>query len=115
MNIFNYTRIQHLQSALVGYVMDGQAVGGFLQAVIAGELYNAVSRADSQNVELIPIIVAWVYGNAPAAAWGSQEKLHEWQSANGYSGRHSTLLDKTTLEDNRRRLNATFQSKGWEG
>lgn len=52
--------------------------GSFLTAVLENDLAEAVGRADFQNIEVLPAIVAFVYRNLPSPCWGSKEKVEAW-------------------------------------
>ncbi|CAB4131477.1 hypothetical protein UFOVP276_218 [uncultured Caudovirales phage] len=54
--------------------------GSFLEAVLSNDLKEACSRADSTNIRLLPVYVAYLWNYAPARCWGSPEKVEEWLS-----------------------------------
>jgi len=68
------------------WIEDGILPGDFLQAVIRNDLTEACARADQYNIILLPKIVSWWYSEAPAAAWGSPEKVKEWKKLGGHNG-----------------------------
>lgn len=53
--------------------------GGFLAAVIANDLKEAVGRADEENLRNLPAYVAYFYNYAPRGCWGSPEVLTTWR------------------------------------
>lgn len=67
-----------MRTALVRWVDRGEAPGDFLQAVIRNDLRNAVLRADSENLPLLPTYLHWLYWNAPAPCSGSQAAYDDW-------------------------------------
>ncbi len=73
---------KHIRHGIVRYILDGASIGGFLQAVIANNLYEAVARADDLNIEALPEIVGYFYDWAPMACWGSPKALKEWKGEN---------------------------------
>jgi len=68
----------HTQGALERYLDHGLPPGGFLSAVIANDLMGAVARADIQNMTAIPEIAKFLFNEAPAGSWGSDENLENW-------------------------------------
>lgn len=64
--------------AIERYILDGFAPGGFLTAVFANDLYNAIGRADPWNTVAIKDICAWVYNRAPANSYGSYEIVRKF-------------------------------------
>jgi hypothetical protein len=69
---------EHMQAALKRYVEDKIKPGDFLTAVIKNDLKNAVGRADSVNLPLLPVYVKWLYNVAPGSCWGSPENFQTW-------------------------------------
>lgn len=79
MNRFNYTQIpSHMMTLLRAYLDNHEPVGDFLTAVLTNNLFDACALADDTNVEIIPVYVAYLYNEAPCAAWGSPAKLEAW-------------------------------------
>jgi hypothetical protein len=56
----------------------GHYPGSFITAVLTNDLRTAVEKADGQNIFLIPAMVMWLFNHAPAACWGSPEKVELW-------------------------------------
>ena len=59
-------------------VVNRIGMGSFLEAVLCNDLWEACSLADDNNLWILPVIVAWLYNNVPAACWGSSGKYKEW-------------------------------------
>ena len=79
MNRFDYSQIPpHMMARLLAYLDNHEPVGDFLTAVLTNNLSDACAYADDTNIEIIPVYAAYLYNNAPAAAWGSPEKLKAW-------------------------------------
>lgn len=70
----------HMGPDILRYVDDGAHPGAFLAAVISGDLFEAVSRADEENMANLPAYVAWFVNEAPASCCGSREKMEAWAS-----------------------------------
>ena len=69
-----------LAQTLEHYLMRGFAPGGFTTAVLAGDLFGAVARADFWNKQAIAEIALAVLDNCPGAATGSYEAVEAWCS-----------------------------------
>jgi hypothetical protein len=67
-----------IRSSLAAYAEAGLMPGGFLQAVLANDLMDAVARADSFNIEMLPVIATYVREHMPPASWGSRAAVDEW-------------------------------------
>ena len=60
------------------YVNEHCPTGSFLEAVISNDLREACAQADDRNMWTLPVIVAWLYNEAPGSCWGSPAKYEEW-------------------------------------
>ena len=67
-----------LAQTLEHYLMRGFEPGGFTTAVLAGDLFGAVARADHWNKPAIAEIVQAVVYFCPAYAVGSYEAVQAW-------------------------------------
>lgn len=67
-----------IKESIDDYVQNRVPLGGFLQAVMANDLCEAVGRADADNMLTIRHIVGYVYNEVPPNAWGSKEKYYAW-------------------------------------
>jgi hypothetical protein len=63
----------HIERKLPYHVL-----GGFVQAVLANDLREAVGRADSTSLLALLPIVRFLWNEAPADCWGSLEKAKGW-------------------------------------
>ena len=73
MNIPVFTK-----EALDRYVNDRIPTGGFLHAVLTDRLFDAVGRADKENLAALRDIVTYIYNELPSDCWGSEAKVHNW-------------------------------------
>lgn len=64
--------------ALREYAYSRVPLGDFLQAVLAGDLYDAVNRADDDNLANLPALAAFVWNELPRGCWGSRERYINW-------------------------------------
>lgn len=66
------------QFALVRYVEDRIATGGFLNAVLTNNLFSAIAKADESNVQALRAIVRYIYNEMPGNCWGDAKTVKEW-------------------------------------
>jgi hypothetical protein len=71
-------RNRDLAQTLEDYLMRGYQPGGFTTAVLAGDLFSAVGRADHWNRPSIAEIASAVVNTCPSAAMGSYEAVEAW-------------------------------------
>ena len=67
-----------MMGAIERYVQQRIKPGDFLTAVIRNDLFEAVGRADDENMANLSAFVAYFYNVAPSSCWGSSEKMHAW-------------------------------------
>lgn len=70
--------LENLRPGLVRYFADGILPGGFLQAVLVNDLTQAIHRADSQSLVMLPVLVWFLNDHAPSTAWGSRQAVLAW-------------------------------------
>ena len=63
---------------LLRYLLAHVPTGSFLEAVIANDLHDSCARASDRDMQILPIIVAYLYNEAPTAAWGSRTRYKDW-------------------------------------
>jgi hypothetical protein len=68
----------YMHAPLRRYVIDHLEVGSFLTAVLANDLFSAVTRADDQNSKALVNWVRLVYSYLPAKCSGSPHAVSEW-------------------------------------
>lgn len=68
----------HLHSGLALYTLHGTPTGSFLEAMIAGDLFDACGRADEESATAIFPLAKWIYSNIPASGMGSRENYNDW-------------------------------------
>jgi len=74
----DFTIPKHLVEGLNFYCTYGLLPGRFLRAVINNDLAEACATGDTDGLRVLPAIVAWLYHQAPAECWGSEEKVNAW-------------------------------------
>ncbi len=68
---------------LYNYVNHGTPGGHFLTAVLSGDLFEAVNRADTNNQKALTDLVKLIYNDVPWTAVGSKEKVSAWIEKGG--------------------------------
>ena len=68
---------------LCEYVNRGRPVGGFLQAVLCRDLFEAVNLADNNNRLALVDLVKLIFNDVPLMCYGKIEKVNEWISKRG--------------------------------
>ena len=77
----------HLRNGMREYIQRGHVPGDFLQAVIANDLNDALSRADEISLVLLGVLTTWLYNDAPGGSWGSRGIMAAWSRLGGLEGR----------------------------
>ena len=72
---------QRMIAPIKRYVLEHQAPGDFLMAVLRNNLREAIERADDENIDHLPAYMALLYNEAPSQCWGSKEKVNNWLNA----------------------------------
>jgi hypothetical protein len=73
---------EHLIQGLYDWASSEHCVypGGFLCAVLEGDLFGAYGRADQLTLEGMQALVMFVYNQLPAGCWGSKDKMKAWHA-----------------------------------
>ena len=83
----NYTRIPgHMRDTARLYIERGIGGGGFFTALVSNDLMNAFRKADDENTAAMRNWVGFLYNEAPAACYGSPERVRDWIEAGGLEG-----------------------------
>jgi len=67
-----------IMGALIDWGKEGRPPGGFVTAVLCGDL-KAVSLADAETYTHLRAIIAFVHNQMPHRCHGSAEKMAAWQ------------------------------------
>lgn len=67
------------QRAIDRYVTDGVSGGHFLDACLANDLSGAYQHADNWSLELMPVIVAYIWNRIPMMCHGDWETVKKWK------------------------------------
>jgi hypothetical protein len=77
----DYSKIPpHLLQSIYGYVLQRQAVGHFLTALLCNDLIAAVGRADKETIAALRELVIFLHMEVPCECYGSAEKVASWLS-----------------------------------
>jgi hypothetical protein len=68
-------KLDRFVQSLQLYAEHGCEPGSFLRAVLENDLFEAVSRADSEAASSLPDIVRYIYNNIPMGIWGSRHNV----------------------------------------
>lgn len=74
---------QHMHDGLADYILHGVEPGPFLTAVLEGDLFEALGRADGTNVNALDAYGMFLYNDAPAGCYGSVDKYAAWIKSGG--------------------------------
>lgn len=66
--------------SLERYILHHLETGGFLRAVLEGDLYNAVTKADIENQQRLYHLVRYIVTHLPEKSYGTPEKVKAWIS-----------------------------------
>lgn len=69
---------EHLHEGLTRYVEHQIRPGSFLRAVLENDLHGAFSHGDPAAIAGLGGLVRWLHNCAPAACWGSPERVRDW-------------------------------------
>lgn len=70
---------EHLQMGIAFWLLFGEVPGHFLSAVLKGNLFEAIGRADDHSLAALPSICRFFYNYAPAGSYGSESKFKNWR------------------------------------
>lgn len=76
----------HMQEGVRNFIEHGVMGGGFLSAVLRGDLGEAAARADDVNRHRLFDYAAFLSQYAPAGCHGSPQNVSEWCKRGGLNG-----------------------------
>ena len=74
----HFTVREDIIQALHDYAWLRVPLGDFLRAVVSNNLFDAIGRADDDNLANMPAIVGYVYNEMPSQCWGSPAHYKAW-------------------------------------
>ena len=69
---------QSVKRVLDRYDKDRIPTGGFLRAVLANDLLDAIARGDTENLRDLCEIVCYISVELPVESYGSYKAVAEW-------------------------------------
>ena len=69
---------EHIKYSLERWRIAGEHPGQFLMAVLRGDLFDAIARADAECEAALGDIVRYVCSQLPSGAWGRDSRLATW-------------------------------------
>jgi hypothetical protein len=70
----------YMQQGVVWWIVGGVIPGGFLQAVIVGDLYEAIARADDTNADRLREYAMFFWNYSPSGCFRrSRDPLKTWK------------------------------------
>ena len=91
-----------IKTSIDSYVDNGHDVGHFLGAVLRNDLFEAVFRADEENLWRLHDICRYIFNFAPSSCWGSMEKVETWKKlhrVNPAQAERIALADRDKRKD----------------
>lgn len=74
-----YNKIpEHIMASLRRYADHHVPCGHFLTAVLSGDLFGAIGRADDVCAAALPQIVKYIYNEMPGECWGNKNAVNLW-------------------------------------
>ena len=75
----------YMVGGLVRYFNNHLPPGGFLRAVLAGDLFEALAHADDTNKNCLHAYAMWLHNYVPGRpqGWGSYEAIDQWLAIRG--------------------------------
>ena len=74
---------EYMRESVDAYISQGRPVGHFLTALLSGDLFEALARADDTNVRWLREYGVFLYNYAPSGCYGSPEKVRAWIELGG--------------------------------
>lgn len=84
---------EYMRGGIIRYVMSGIPPGGFLTAVFANDLMEAVGKADNVNQRNLVNYARFLYNYVPSNCKGSYETVDAWVKSGGINGQQSNPHD----------------------
>lgn len=73
----------YMLPGLLRYIVCGIRPGSFMCAVLEGDLFAAVRKADDTNVNMLAGYTRFLMNWAPARCFGSADTVNAWVKAGG--------------------------------
>ena len=76
----------HMHQGLVNHIALGAPTGEFLEAVLKGDLFHALRKADDMNLRSLHKYGMFLFNYAPSECFGSPEAVRDWSAKGGLLG-----------------------------
>jgi hypothetical protein len=73
--------LQDAIESIERYIAVGIPTGGFLRAVLANDLMEAIGRADESSLANLAAICRYIYNDIPSNAHGSYDRVDAYAAA----------------------------------
>lgn len=74
----------HISGAVQRYFENGIPPGSFTIALLEGNLYSAINKADHNSFVEFAEWARWIQWNLPVDCFGSKEKVQDWINQGGF-------------------------------
>lgn len=89
---------EHTQESIENYLIHGWMPGGFMEAMLAGDIFRAAACGDQVNGPAMQGIANWIAYGAPHGSWGSYEKVKDWaQNKDDIRTKYSDGIEKAYI------------------
>ena len=78
--------VDYMKESTIEYIEYGIMSGNFLRALFENKLVQAFSSADTNTQKYMQEWATYLFNYAPAAWWGSVEKVQKWVEHKGLTG-----------------------------
>ena len=75
---------EHMRASMVRYILLGIRPGNFLTAVLQGDLFDAVAKADETNRIQFHNYVRFLHNYAPGNCYGDTSLIIAWAAKGGF-------------------------------
>lgn len=77
---------QAIKTAIDNWVLNGEAPGGFVNAILKNDLLGAIKSGDPESINSLKDIVDYLISGVPADCWGDKNKIVQWAASGGQKG-----------------------------
>lgn len=78
---------EHLWDGFKYYVLEGRPTGHFLQAMVAGDLFEVFRRGDESALAGLRAMIVYLENECPMGCYGSKGHVQEWRIQGGLLGK----------------------------
>lgn len=78
---------ERLHEPLLGYLIHGHHPGSFVEALLTGDMANAVNRCDHSDLVMLGFYFRFLVQHFPVQAWGDESRFRAWVEEGGLAGK----------------------------